>query len=80
MTTLVKIDDGAISVAEFLQTLKLNGQFEGLIEQLVRDRITVQAAKKQGLRVTEEEIQERADQFRRVRGLHRASEIGRAHV
>ncbi|KQV87955.1 peptidylprolyl isomerase [Rhizobacter sp. Root1221] len=77
MTTLVKIDDGAISVAEFLQTLKLNGQFEGLIEQLVRDRITVQAAKKQGLRVSEAEIQERADQFRRVRGLHRASDTNK---
>jgi len=77
MTTLVKIDDGAISVAEFLQTLKLSGQFEGLIEQLVRDRLTVQAAKKQGIRVSEEEIQERADQFRRVRGLHRASDTNK---
>ena len=77
MTTLVKIDDSAISVAEFLQTLKLTGQFEGLIEQLVRDRLTVQAAKKQGLRVSEEEIQERADQFRRVRGLHRASDTNK---
>jgi len=77
MTTLVKIDDGAISVAEFLQTLKLSGQFEGLLEQIVRDRITVQAAKKQGLRVTDEEVQERADQFRRVRGLHRASDTNR---
>jgi len=77
MTTLVKIDDGAISVAEFLQTLKLSGQFDGLIEQLVRDRITVQAAKKQGVRVSEEEIQERADQYRRVRGLHRASDTNK---
>ena len=77
MTTLVKIDDEAISVAEFLQTLRLSGQFEGLIEQLVRDRLTVHAAKKQGLRVSEEEIQERADQFRRVRGLHRASDTNK---
>ena len=77
MTTLVKIDDDAISVAEFLQTLKLSGQFEGLIEQLVRDRLTVHAAKKQAIRVSEEEIQERADQFRRVRGLHRASDTNK---
>jgi len=77
MTTLVKIDDDTISVDEFLQTLKLNGQFEGLIEQLVRDRLTVHAAKKQGIRVTEEELQERADQFRRVRGLHRASDTNK---
>jgi parvulin-like peptidyl-prolyl isomerase len=77
MTTLVKIDDGAISVDEFLQALKLSGQFEGLIEQIVRDKLTVLAAKKQAIRVTEEEIQERADQFRRVRGLHRASDTNK---
>ena len=77
MTTLVKIDDDAISVTEFLQTLKLSGQFEGLLDQFVRDRLTVQTAKKQGIRVTEEELQERADQFRRVRGLHRASETNK---
>jgi parvulin-like peptidyl-prolyl isomerase len=77
MTTLVKIDDDAISVEEFLRTLKLNGQFNGLVEQLVRDRLTVQAAKKQGLRVSEEELQERADEFRRVHGLHRASDTNK---
>jgi parvulin-like peptidyl-prolyl isomerase len=77
MTTLVKIDNRAIDVSEFLQTLKLSGQFEGLIEQLVRDRLTVLAAKKLGIRVSEEEIQERADQFRRARGLHRASDTNK---
>ena len=77
MTTILKIDGEAISVAELLQTLKLTGQFEGLIEQLVRDRITVRAARKQDVRVSDEEIQERADQFRRVRGLHRASDTNK---
>jgi parvulin-like peptidyl-prolyl isomerase len=77
MTTLVKIDEDSISVDEFLQALKLTGQFEGLIEQIVRDKLTVLAAKKQAIRVTEEEIQERADQFRRVRGLHRASDTNK---
>jgi len=77
MTTILKIDGEAISVAELLQTLKLTGQFEGLIEQLVRDRITVRGARKQGVHVSDEEIQERADQFRRVRGLHRASDTNK---
>jgi peptidylprolyl isomerase len=77
MTTIVKIDGDAIGVDEFMRTLKLSGQFEGLIEQLVRDRLTVRGAKKQGIRVTEQEIQERADQFRRVRGLHRASDTNK---
>jgi len=37
----------------------------------------VRAAKKQGIRVPPEEIQERADQFRRVKGLHRATDTNR---
>jgi peptidylprolyl isomerase len=77
MTTIVKIDGDAVGVAEFMQTLKLTGQFEGLLEQFVRDRITVRGARKMGIRVSEQEIQERADQFRRVRGLHRASDTNK---
>jgi parvulin-like peptidyl-prolyl isomerase len=77
MTPIVKIDGAAIEVADFIRILKLTGQYEGLIEQLVRDRLTVKAAKKMGLRVSEEEIQERADQFRRVRGLHRAADTNK---
>jgi parvulin-like peptidyl-prolyl isomerase len=76
-TPIVKIDGAAIDVAEFLRGLKLSGQFEGLLEQFVRDRLTVAAAKKQGLLVSEQEIQERADQFRRVRGLHRAADTNK---
>src|SRR5215510_724107 len=77
MTTLLKIDADTIGVDTFLRTLKLSGQYEGLIGQIVRDRLTVLAAKKQGIRVTEQEIQERADQFRRVRGLHRAADTNK---
>jgi parvulin-like peptidyl-prolyl isomerase len=77
MTTIVKIDGQSIDVSEFLRILKLTGQFEGLIEQFVRDRLAALGARQQGIRVTEEEIQERADQFRRVRGLHRASDTNK---
>lgn len=72
MNPLVKIDGQAITVADFVRTLKLTGQFDALIEQIVRDRLTVQAAKKAGIQVSEQDIQERADQFRRARGLHRS--------
>jgi parvulin-like peptidyl-prolyl isomerase len=75
MAAIVRIDDETIGVEDFLRTLKLNGQFEGLIEQLVRDKLAVRAAKKQGIPVSPEEIQERADQFRRVQGLHRATDM-----
>ncbi|MGH8809058.1 MAG: peptidylprolyl isomerase [Noviherbaspirillum sp.] len=75
MTAIVRIDDEVIGVEDFVRTLKLTGQFESLIEQLVRDKLTVRAAKKQGIRLSVEEIQARADQFRRVLGLHRAADM-----
>jgi parvulin-like peptidyl-prolyl isomerase len=77
MTTVVKIDGDAIDIAELVRTLKLTGQFEALLEQFVRDRLAVLGARKAGIQVSETEIQERADQFRRVRGLHRASETNK---
>ncbi len=75
MTTIVRIDDEVIGTEEFIRTLKLTGQFESLIEQLVRDKLTVRAAKKHGISVSADEIQERADQFRRVQNLHRATDM-----
>ncbi|GIZ51363.1 peptidylprolyl isomerase [Noviherbaspirillum aridicola] len=77
MTSIVRIDDEVIDTEGFIRNLKLTGQFEGLVDQLVRDRLAVHAAKKQGMRVAPEEVQERADQFRRVKGLHRAADTNR---
>ena len=65
----------SIDTGEFVRLLKLNGQFDSLIEQLVRDKLTVRAAKQHGVVVTAEDIQTRADQFRRIRGLHRATDM-----
>lgn len=75
MAGIVRIDDEVIDTDYFIRTLKLTGQFEGLVEQLVREKLTVLAAQKQGLPVAPEEIQERADQFRRIQGLHRAADM-----
>ena len=74
MTAIVRIDDELVGVEDFVKILKLTGQFQGLIEQLVRDKLTVRAAKRHGINVTPDEIQERADQFRRIQGLHRAAD------
>lgn len=75
MTAIVRIDEEVIDVDEFIRVLKLTGQFEGIVEQLVREKLTVHAARRQGLTLTSEEIQARADQFRRVQGLHRAADM-----
>jgi peptidylprolyl isomerase len=75
MTAIARIDEEIIDVEDFVKILKLTGQFDGLLEQLVRDKLSVSAAKKKGIRVSPEEIQDRADQFRRVQGLHRAADM-----
>lgn len=77
MASIVRIDDEVVDTDDFIRVLKLNGQFENLVEQQVRDRLTVIAAKKLGISITPDEIQARADQFRRVRGLHRAADMNR---
>jgi parvulin-like peptidyl-prolyl isomerase len=75
MTDLVKIDDEVITTEDFVKLLKFTGQFESLMEDIVKDKLVVHSARKQGVDVTAEEIQERADQLRRVRGLHRAADM-----
>jgi len=75
MAAIVRIDDDVVDTDYFIRTLKLTGQFEGLVEQLVREKLTVRAAKRQALALKPEDIQERADQFRRILGLHRASDM-----
>lgn len=75
MAGIVKIDDEVITTEDFIKNLKLNGQFDKLVEDIVKDKLTILAAKKQGITVSPEDIQQRADQFRRVLGLHRAKQM-----
>jgi parvulin-like peptidyl-prolyl isomerase len=77
MAGIVRIDDEVITADDFIRTLKLSGQFEGLVEQLVRDRLAVRAAKQMGLPIAPAEVQQRADEFRRALGLHRAADTNR---
>ena len=74
MSGIVKIDEETITTEAFINILKLNGRFEGLMEDVLRDKLTIHAAKRAGLALSDEDIQERADQFRRAHGLQRASD------
>jgi peptidylprolyl isomerase len=77
MKPIVRIDDEVVGIDQFIKILRLTGQLETILEQFVRERLAVRAAKKRGITVSAEEIQERADQFRRARGLHRATDTNR---
>lgn len=71
---IARIDDETISAEGLVKWLKLSGSFDGLIEDVISDKLTVHAAKRGGISVAIEEIQERFDQIRRVEGLHRAKD------
>jgi len=74
MTDIVKIDDEVITTETFITLLKLNGRFETLMEEILKDKLTVHAAKSMGIQLEDDEIQDRANIFRRAHGLQRASE------
>jgi len=74
MSTAIKINDEAITAEQFIGILKMSNEFPLLAEKIIRDKITVQEAKKKGLSVSTEEVQQEADDFRRVAALHRAKD------
>ena len=77
MTELVRIDDEVITSDDFIKLLKLTGRYDSLMEDILKDKLTVHAGKRQGISIDPEELQERADQLRRVWGLHRAADTNK---
>lgn len=71
---IAKIDDDVVSAGELVKFLKLKGEFSDVCQQLVRHKLIVEAADKIGIEVLPDEVQKRADDFRRIHGLHRAKD------
>lgn len=74
MSNIVRIDEEVITTEELIRILRLTGRFDAIVEDVVREKLTAHAARRSDITVSDEEIQERADQFRRVMGLHRAKD------
>lgn len=77
MSELVRVNDEVITSDGFIKLLKLTGRFDSLMDEVVKEKLTVHAARMAGLEPSPEDIQERADQIRRIRGLHRAVDMNR---
>lgn len=77
MSELVRVNDEVITSEDFIKLLKLTGRFDSLMDEIVKEKLAVHGARLAGIDATTEEIQERADQIRRVRGLHRAVDMNR---
>lgn len=74
MASVIKIDGETISQEQFINYLKLRNEYPDLISPLVRDKVAVNAAIKRGIQVSDKEIQQAADDYRRLAGLHRAKD------
>ena len=66
-----------VTVAEVVDYLRITGQFTPVLREVVTRRITADAAKKRGIKVTTTELQKAADSFRAVKDLSKASDTER---
>jgi putative peptide maturation system protein len=67
------IDGSALSLREFLRALMAKGELQPLIEEAIQTALIATAAKREGLTVSEGELQRAADDYRRSLGLHKAA-------
>lgn len=66
--------DIEIGVAEVVDYLRLSGQFAEALNEVVKRKIAVKAAKDNGIEIGEDELQRAADAFRIANGMNKASE------
>lgn len=66
-----------LSLYELLHTLKLQGRLTALIAGAVVEKVIATAAGREGIKVSDEELQRAADDFRQRRGLNKANDTER---
>ena len=66
-----------VTVAAVVDYLRITEQFIPIVGEVVERKITVEAARKRGMKVTTAELQRAADAFRVVKDLSKASDTGR---
>src|SRR4051794_5462041 len=74
---VASVQGADLSLHELLRDLKVKGRLQPLLAEAVLDKIIAQAAQREGLGVSTEELQKAADAFRISRGLHKAAEMQR---
>ncbi len=65
--------DIEVAVAEVVDYLRINGQFASALTEVVHRKVTADAAKKAGLKVTKAQLQKASDAWRLGAGLNKAS-------
>ena len=66
-----------VTVAEVVDQLRITGQFAPALREVVERKVTAEAARKSGIKITTAELQKAADAFRVVNDLSKASDTAR---
>lgn len=74
MEAVLKIGEEEMTNRDIINYLKFHNEFDELVDRIVGDKLTAQAAVKRKMEPTLGELQERANDFRRLLGLHRAKD------
>lgn len=64
--------DVNVNVSEVVDHLRIKGQFGPALREVIERKVTAQAAREKGFSVSDEELQQAADTFRQMNGLHDA--------
>jgi putative peptide maturation system protein len=70
----IRINGKPIQLDEVLHSLKVLGDLENLLDQLVEDRLIADAARAEGVVLDDDELQKAADTYRQSQGLQKAAE------
>lgn len=74
MTIIARVDETELTSNDLIKYLKINNKFDQIVEDMITDHLTAVEAPKLGVQVSDNEIQQEADQVRRALGLHRAQD------
>jgi putative peptide maturation system protein len=70
----IRINGRPINLEEVLHSLKVLGELENLLDQLVEDRLIADAARAESVTLDDDELQKAADAFRQAQGLQKAEQ------
>ena len=66
-----------VTVAEVVDYLRITGRFTPALREVVERKVTVEAARAKGYKITKQQLQKAADAFRIASNLNKASDTAR---
>jgi hypothetical protein len=71
---MAKKDEVEISVTDYLDYKKVQEEYAPELMEVIKRKVTIEAAKKAGIRVTAQQLQKTVDNFRHIHSLQKASD------